>query len=806
MSKKDEYQIEDILYHLKEVRENSKDIEDYTDTMKKYDTQALLDEILKKEPEAELLQQEQQKQLQDEAQADILLKQHEAQVQQQAISEFSKELIDNEQNLQRLKQQEAEEKEEIRQIMQSTSHLKYMALRKNREKQIKNFRLKPLFSMTQPIEVHEETKREYTKEVQTSTMKKNSTLIKEYIPGQTPTDDVPVVEESQQDTPLSMKHIQEWKKHAGQEQTDGAQSEEQPEEYTVPVQTKQAKTAIQSLKRTVQVKLGVLSGLFLFSIGLSCLDKLPVRNPFVILDPRQNPLPYCVAQLSCLIFACGICFDLLLDGLKHLFKRNPGRNSLYSITMLVMCFFNGFILSAPERINHQFVYLYVPFLIIVLISVMVGKLIAFRRIEINFRFVSGSSEKYSVTIMNQQNLADELTKNALNDYPCLIYNKKTPFLSDFFNESFSEDTSDRIAKTVLPLVCGIALIVAMVALMIGFDIFVALTAFTGILIIGSGVIPLVMVNYPLYTASKDLSRLGCAVLGYNAVDNFGDVNSIIIHADTLFEPENVILYGIKTFTNMAIDRAILDATSVLYETHSILSGVFLNIINGRKDFLQPVDTVIYEDGMGISAWMKDRRVLIGSRELMINHNIDVPTRNYEQQNISSGEDKNIVYLSTGGELSAAFVFGLKHNEDVRDILIDLYNNDVTCIVKTVDPFLTQKQLADVYAIPERAFKIIPSVLHKEVNDISYTKEHVSGSVSNNGTFSAYVYSALYAKRLIKPIQLGVMIHFFSIGVGILLFTAFTILNGLNQLTNFTLCIYEVISFVVCIALQRMTKL
>lgn len=172
MSKKDEYQIEDILYHLKEVRENSKDIEDYTDTMKKYDTQALLDEILKKEPEAELLQQEQQKQLQDEAQADILLKQHEAQVQQQATSEFSKELIDNEQNLQRLKQQEAEEKEEIRQIMQSTSHLKYMALRKNREKQIKNFRLKPLFSMTQPIEVHEETKREYTKEVQTSTMKK----------------------------------------------------------------------------------------------------------------------------------------------------------------------------------------------------------------------------------------------------------------------------------------------------------------------------------------------------------------------------------------------------------------------------------------------------------------------------------------------------------------------------------------------------------------------------------------------------------------------------------------------------------
>ena len=47
----------------------------------------------------------------------------------------------------------------------------------------------------------------------------------------------------------------------------------------------------------------------------------------------------------------------------------------------------------------------------------------------------------------------------------------------------------------------------------------------------------------------------------------------------------------------------------------MLANVFRQITGGDSKLLRPVDTLVYEDGMGISAWVDNKRVLIGSRDL-----------------------------------------------------------------------------------------------------------------------------------------------------------------------------------------------
>lgn len=699
-----------------------------------------------------------------------------------------------------LEEQVKYEKEQMRKMMQSTAHLKYLALQKSREKRVKDFVLKPNFTITQPVEIHQQTL-----EILAAEKPKEEPAIKEYVAGKTSVLDIP----KQQDTPeskpykhISTPSIQEWKKRMEQQVLE--ENEEPHDEYTSSEQTEEIFSVLREMKISLYVKETILGALFLLSLILIYLNKLTIPNPIQLLDIQKNPLFYCIADLVLLIGVFITCFDIVRDGIVGLIRRDPGRSALFSLSLLGSILFNAVILSSPDSVTSDSVCLYVPLTILTMVFAVLGKHCAMQRILTNFKLISGDGDKFAVSVLENQELAEDFTKGALHDYPVFAANKKTPFLSHFFDESFSEDLSDKISKFITPIVSGIALLMAVIAFFMGSDIFVCFTVLTGVLLMGACSTTFFMVNQPLSACSKSLSKLGGAVLGYHAVENFSDVNSVLLNASDLFLPQNITLYGIKTFSNMAIDRVILDATSVLCETNSIFGGVFLNIINNRKDFLEPVEGILYEDGMGISGWIQNRRVLIGSRELMINHNIPVPSKDYEDRYIA--QDRNLIYLSTAGELSAVFVFGLECDEEIQHTLEDIYNNDILSVVKAVDPILTRTELSKVFGLPEDAFKVIPSRLHKEADDFSHSAEPENGAVSNNGTLSAYIYSLLLAKRLSHPIRWGALLHLVSIGVGVLLFIAFTLMNGLSQLDNLVLCIYQCICLTACIAVQKIRKL
>ena len=86
----------------------------------------------------------------------------------------------------------------------------------------------------------------------------------------------------------------------------------------------------------------------------------------------------------------------------------------------------------------------------------------------------------------------------------------------------------------------------------------------------------------------------------------------------------MLLHGIKTFAGARIDEAILDAAAVSIAAGGPLSSVFRRIIQNRTDILKEVDTLVYEQDMGMSGWVGGRRVLIGNRRLLENHGVDVP--------------------------------------------------------------------------------------------------------------------------------------------------------------------------------------
>ena len=696
----------------------------------------------------------------------------------------------------------------------------YDTFRRRREEMIQGFTLKtpPHLEEGQQMPVSSPESLEPTQPVGLSKERTEilQEKLKQFHTGQTgemnraqaPKEDTKEIPKGKPD-PFAQMHSKESGREEEEEQSPLPEKEEtiadgdyEFEEFTSLDQADEFAGAFKKTFHRGVWKLVGLAVVFLISLGFSLLGNLE-GTPL----EEFGPMVPCIAQLVCAVLGFGLALDRMKNGFVTLRPSKASRDSLISLAMVMVIVFSVVLLVVdPQALQASGVYLYVPVVLFELLFGAIGRLMEYRAIITNFKVVSAPAQydKYSVTIEKNQSLAEDLVRpGGLEERAWMAESRKADFLTGFVKESLGNQFGDKTVKVTTPIFLILSLLAGVLSFFLG-DIYTAFTVFTGSLAVSAGAIGLFLTAFPLYTTAKTLSRMGGAVLGGRAMEQFEGVNSLVLDAADLFYPKNITLYGIKTFSNMPIDHAILDATSVLCRTKSVLGCVFLKIIGNHTNYLSPVDSISYEDGMGISAWVNDRRILIGSRELMIHHGIDVPSKDYENRYLE--QNRNLVYLSASGELSGVFVLGLGYSEDIRNMLIDLYNNNVLAVVRTVDPILTQQRLAQIFDLPLETFAVVPSRLSKELDASLEPAQTAPALVCHNGRLASQIYSVLCAKVLGRPIHAGRWLYLISAGLGVALFVLFTLLSGVGQIINLFLCIYELISALLCLGVQYAGRL
>lgn len=227
--------------------------------------------------------------------------------------------------------------------------------------------------------------------------------------------------------------------------------------------------------------------------------------------------------------------------------------------------------------------------------------------------------------------------------------QKTTNLLGYLNHSFAQDPADEAAQRISPwlfLAGAVGAVLAYVMTREGNAMLSALSAFAAVICACVPVASLLAGNRPLRNACQYLARNDVLLTGYDAVYDFSDANVIAVDAQDLFPGNCVQLYSIKTFGSQSIDRALLDAAGVAIMTGGPLASIFHRVIEGHTNILPEVDTLVYEDRMGVSGWVSGHRVLIGNRLLMENHGIAMPDADFEKRYTRDG--KYAVYLSTMG--------------------------------------------------------------------------------------------------------------------------------------------------------------
>ena len=525
------------------------------------------------------------------------------------------------------------------------------------------------------------------------------------------------------------------------------------EDYTSYADTEAVQSELAYRRRTGWIVLalsGVLEGVLLW------LTVLAFLTPVLPIDP--------IWYLSIHLFVLGVMLVLnhrmVGGGLAGLFRMKADADTAVSLASLAamihtaLQFINTGALAAGTVPLMTGVAGFGVFL------GSVGKQMRIVRISENFRFVSHPGEKYAARLIDDPHVAVEIGRPAVAmGEPEVAYFRRSGFLSHFLEHSYAPDACDRTMRAFVPLALAAALVTSAIYMLVtGMGAWMnAVIVFCGMLCLSAPVAAVTAANLPLLRAAKKSLRWGGMLSGWKAVEEFGDLHALAVDALELFPSESVLLHGIKTFSGARIDEAILDAASVTIRAGGPLSSVFRRVIENKVDILQEVDTLVYEQDMGLSGWVNGRRVLVGSRRLLENHGVEVPSRDYEGRYAKDG--RKLVYLSIGGELSAMFVISYVADEGMARALRALTKRGITLLVRTCDPNVTEELICSVYDLDGYYVEVLGATAGRTYSGLVKGCEPESEAIlASNGRLEGMADSLARCSRLRTGVVLAVVLQ------------------------------------------------
>lgn len=355
----------------------------------------------------------------------------------------------------------------------------------------------------------------------------------------------------------------------------------------------------------------------------------------------------------------------------------------------------------------------------------VGKLYMVLRVKDNFKFVSSKGQKYASKIYNNESVAMQMMSGTAADRPIIAYQHKTEFPSNFLKISYAPDPSEDLASKLAPITTIASIIIAVMYGVVKLSFADALNAFALITAVSVPVATLLSVNAPVRKLCKTLLSYGSMLSGYPSVKQFCDSTAIMIDANELFPAESISLEGIKTFEDYGIDESLLCGIAILKEAQNPIANAFDSVVAETEETLPEVESVLYEDEIGLVGWIKSERILVGSRTLMEKYSVEVPNMEYEEKYTSQG--RQVTYLSRAGRLVAMFVTRYTPDAQLKAEMQRAETNGISFLIRTTDYNVTNDLVAKLYDLFYRSIKVLPTGLGNVLREAEDTVEETSRS-------------------------------------------------------------------------------
>lgn len=515
------------------------------------------------------------------------------------------------------------------------------------------------------------------------------------------------------------------------------------------------------------------------------------------ISAQQSPGMYALGLFVLSFVSFLVSIMPISHGLLSLFKLKANADSMTALASVATLIYTFAFVARPSLLNNSNAQYYCVVAIIGLWFNALGKLMILSRVRHNLS-VAGSGERlYEVQLAKSGEFARSAATVLDDEEPRVAVSAPASFLKGFLHFSYDDEQAQGANRILSPICFGAAVVLSAASYFLYKDLLSCFTVFTAVLCVCAPFTSIAVINLPLLRAAESLTPHGAMLSGNAAVESLSEATAVAVNAAELFPSGSITLHGIRTFKGGRIDMSILEAASIMEKVGGTMSDIFYQIIEGRKEILENVEDIVYEEGMGISAWVNGKRVLIGNRELMRHHGVELPPREYELKYTQDGRD--LMYLATSGELASMFVISYHADPAVYRRLKRLEQSGIAILVKTTDPNITRDILSDLYELDYDMVRIMPASLHGAYLELTDEKPSGFAEAANMGGAMALTDTVVAAAKVKSSSTTASVVQMLFILLGYALTTLFTFFYGISLINPLLLLSYQLIAALVVTA-------
>ena len=508
------------------------------------------------------------------------------------------------------------------------------------------------------------------------------------------------------DEPQEDENLPEEKEDEPEEQPKKKRkhSEKAPLEYEKP---EQRGRVYNSLKNAAsQFKTSVIGLCVLEGVSLLLL-LIPKILEWAAIDAPafdRGGAGLAAANIVLLLASFYLAFPNILSGVKALANGRVtggavgGLTFILALVQTILSFFN----KSPEGASGMF---YCAAAIFALLMTAENSSRGTARVMQNFLFCTAKRKSglYGIRAIESEKDAFEVGRALKMGNPDILYSGRVEFPADFIKNSEANSPADSCIKRSLIISSAVSVLLAVIPGIITKDIFQAFGVLTGAFCLTSPCAIELALMIPLYLENRKLNSEGGMIAGYDAALECSEAVAASVDSADLFDRAACEMHGMKDFHTVRIDDVLLYAVAIVLKSGGPLTDVFNRIIGGSTELLPPVRDMIYEDRLGLSATIYNQRVLLGNRNLLTHHNIEVPLKSEEDKVKRNG--RKILYIAIDSQVAAMFVFNYAEDASLKDSINEMADNGFSLVVRTDDPNVTDELIAARFGIAQKDIKM-----------------------------------------------------------------------------------------------------
>ncbi len=436
------------------------------------------------------------------------------------------------------------------------------------------------------------------------------------------------------------------------------------------------------------IKKGKVFSIISFILGLAALV-LAFLGEIVLKDMGANLL-----LASAATFALSVAFNLnLLKAFGRMFTGKATPDFAVATASILAAIYN-------------FVYIYMPTLNLIplfiasalpLVLTELIRLGKYSRINRSFRLISANGTKNALVFSENENAKKEAASIASFDEANVCLTKKAENIVGFIKNTYSKESSGY--TTMVISLFGLAFAIAAAVGGYFSEAISPISCFMATMLLVATPAALLITELPLKLANNRLKFYGSAIFGERSCGELDNTNCVNIDIADVFPEGTVKLIDFKLLSPNPIDQTLLDAAALTKVAKSPLAGIFKQITDETEDTKElPVDTVVYEERMGISGWVDDRRVFVGNRTLMEAHGFRVPSLDVDKKVLQRGYFP--IYLGSENVLCALLIVKYTAHPDVALELKRLAATGTSIFINNCDQNVTGEMVEDYLGLYE----------------------------------------------------------------------------------------------------------